>query len=62
MNEIVLEDSDPTVFAKCPKCCAHYNGKLQGNYFAKAYPRKKWARGQVCENCGTEMQFMYEVK
>lgn len=73
MNEVVLDDSDPTVFAKCPKCCASYTGKVQGDYFAKAYPRRKWGRiircpdcnqahAQVCENCHTDMQFIYEVK
>jgi len=68
MPDVTLEPSDPTIFAKCPKCCAHYTGKVVGTYFAKAYPRKKKGRSaedvianQVCENCGTPMQFMYEV-
>lgn len=69
MNEIKLELSDPTIFAKCPRCCAHYLGKVVGDYYAKAYPRRREDRSaeevaaaQVCENCQTPMQFMYEVR
>lgn len=69
MTDIVLEPNDPTIWAKCPQCTKSYLGAKVGNYFAKAYPRKKAGRsaedvisGQVCENCGTPMQFLYEVK
>lgn len=69
MADVTLETSDPTVWAKCPKCTASYMGNITGNYFAKAYPRRRKDRtaaevvaAQVCDNCSTPMQFMYEVK
>jgi hypothetical protein len=69
MLDVTLLDSDPTIWAKCPKCCASYLGKHVGNYFAMAYPRRKAGRtvqevlaDKACENCSTPMQFLYEVK
>jgi hypothetical protein len=69
MNDISLELSDPTVWGKCPKCTASYPGKHVGDYFAKAYPRKKDTRTaeevlalQKCDNCGGPLDFMYEVR
>lgn len=69
MNGPKLDLSDPTIFAKCPRCCASYLGKKVGDYYAKAYPRRREDRtaadvvaAQVCENCQTPMQFMYEVR
>lgn len=68
VDSITLLETDPTIFARCPKCTASYNGKHVGEYFAKAYPRKRRGRDtqdvlsdKVCDNCGTQMQFMYEV-
>ncbi len=69
MNDVTLSLYDPVIFAKCPKCTASYPGKNVGDYFAKAYPRRRLGRtaqevvsAQRCDNCGTDMQFMYEVK
>lgn len=68
-NEITLTPADPTVWAKCPNCTKTGRGTVTGKYFAKAYPRrfKQYTyedvlRGEVCDNCGTDMQFLYEVK
>lgn len=71
--DIKLEPSDPTVWGKCPKCTASYPGRKVGDYFAKAFPRKKPrdkdARTpqevlalQQCDNCGGPLDFMYEVR
>jgi hypothetical protein len=62
MSETRLGDNDPTVFAKCPRCCVTGPGAKQGNYFAKAYTRNQWKRGQSCENCGFLMAFVREIK
>ncbi len=71
MSEIVMTPSDPTVWAKCPKCTQSYLGNVVGKYFAKAYPKRSGKQvltaeqvveREKCENCGTDMQFMYEVK
>lgn len=68
MSDISLVPSDPTVWGKCTKCTASYPGKKVGDYFAKAYPRKKPGRTaeevlalQQCDNCGGPLYFMYEV-
>lgn len=69
MRNITLDPSDPTIWGKCPKCTASYPGKKVGDYYAKAFPRKREGRtaaevlaGQTCENCGSVLEFMYEVK
>lgn len=62
VNEIRLTDSDRTVFSVCPKCNAGGLGQKAPRYFSMAYSRKQWARKPKCENCGTDMQFSYEVK
>jgi ribosomal protein L34E len=61
-NEITLSPQDPTVFAKCPKCTRRGNGVLQGRYYGTAYTRRKWDRKPQCENCGTPMELLHEVK
>lgn len=59
---IKLEFDDPTIFAKCSgRCTRSYPGKKVGDYFAKAYTVRKWKRGQVCDNCGSKMAFLFEV-
>lgn len=69
MTDIKLEVFDPTVWGKCPKCTRTGTGVHVGNYFAKAYPRQKLGRSaqdviskETCENCGTQMELLYEVK
>jgi hypothetical protein len=62
MDEIRMLPSDPAVWAKCPKCCKTGLGVPVGQYYSKAYTEDKWARGQQCENCGTDMQFLYRLK
>ena len=60
---ITLDYDDPTIFAICSgECCQHYRGKKVGNYFGKAYTVRKWKHGPVCDNCGSPMQAIYEVK
>lgn len=68
MIDVRLDLSDPTIWAKCPKCTSSYLGKKVGDYFAKAFPRRRKERTtaevvaqQVCENCGGPLEFMYEV-
>jgi hypothetical protein len=61
-KQISLTDTDPTIFAKCPRCSVTGLGVVVGKNFQKAYTRKQWARGQACDNCGFLMAFMYEVK
>lgn len=62
MFKITLSDEDPTVFAKCPRCCRTGKGVITGDYYARAYPRKKWGKGKSCPNCETPLVVMYEVK
>lgn len=62
MREVRLTESDRTVFAGCPKCNVSGNGMKAAKYYSMAYSRKQWARGPQCDNCGTDMQFKYEVK
>lgn len=60
---IKLDFDDPTVFAKCGGACTrHFPGKKVGTYFAKAYTVRKWKRHPKCDNCGSPMVFLYEVK
>lgn len=68
MSDVRLELSDPSVWGKCPKCTSSYLGKKVGDYFAKAFPRRRKGRTaadvlavQVCENCGGPLELMYEV-
>jgi len=63
MIEIRLDYSDPTVFAACGGACNHhYPGKKVGMYFGKAYTERQWKRHPVCDNCGSPMRFLYEVR
>jgi hypothetical protein len=68
-SEITLSLADPVVWGKCPQCTKSGRGVHVGSYFAKAFPRRKLFRsaqdvlaGEVCENCSTPLEFMYEVK
>lgn len=61
-KEIVLSESDRTKFAKCLVCCKTGIGVKVGDYFSMAYSAKQWARQPVCDNCGTAMTLIYEVK
>lgn len=61
--KISLDFDDPTTFAVCGGSCNRsYPGKKVGNYFGKAYTDRKWKRGQVCDNCGGPMKFLFEVE
>jgi hypothetical protein len=62
VDDIRILPSDPTVWAKCPKCCKTGLGVHVGQYFSKAYTADKWARGQICENCETPMVELYRLK
>lgn len=62
MTDVRLLDEDPQVFARCPKCCAGGIGVPFGQVFLKAYPPRKWDRGQSCDNCDTPMERLYEVR
>ncbi len=60
---IVLTDDDPTIFAKCPYCTRRGRGVVEGNYYARAFSKKKWGKGnKTCPNCKTRLEVMYEVK
>lgn len=60
---IILTADDPTIFAKCPTCTRTGVGVVTGNYYARAFSRKKWGKGnKACPNCGTRLEVMYEVK
>ena len=61
MKQIRLTDSDRTIFAVCPKCNVSGLGMKAPRYFSMAYTRRQWKRGPVCDNCGTSMQYKYEV-
>jgi hypothetical protein len=62
-QQIVLKDDDPTIFAKCPSCTRTGRGVVVGNYYARAFSRKKWGKGnKACPNCQTRLVVMYEVK
>lgn len=60
-NEIRLTVSDRTVFAVCPNCNRTGKGLKAANFYSMAYTKRQWARQPKCENCGTDMQFSYEV-
>jgi len=59
---VASQEELPTVFAKCPSCCRTGRGVVVGDYYSKAYTKRKWAQGQVCENCSTPMKYLYEVR
>jgi hypothetical protein len=61
MNEITLNESDRTFFAKCPVCCKTGKGVPVGDYYCMAYTRRQWSRNPKCENCETPMRFLYEI-
>jgi hypothetical protein len=62
MTELTLGPEDPTVFAKCNRCDPGKPGSKVGNYYGRAYPRRKWDRKPKCENCKTPMSLLFEVK
>jgi len=60
---IRLDFDDPTVFAKCGGHCSKLGpGSKINNIFYKAYPKRRWDRGVVCDNCGSPMVKLYEAK
>ena len=63
MNAVALTPDDPTIFAVCSGACSrHFPGKKVGNYFGKAYTVRKWKRNPKCDNCGSPMRSIYEVR
>ena len=60
-REITLTVDDPTIWAKCPNCCRAGTGVVVGNYYARAYSRRRWGKGKTCPNCETRLEIMYEV-
>lgn len=63
MADIVFGPDDPTVFAKCSGYCSRTGvGSTINRLFLKAYPRRKWVRKPVCDNCKRPMVKLYEVK
>ena len=62
MQEVRLTDSDRTIFAICPVCNRSGLGLKAPKYFSMAYTRKQWKRNPVCDQCGTAMEYKYEVK
>lgn len=53
---------DPTVFAKCSGPCTRTGrGAKAGEYMGKAFTPKKFARGPLCENCGSAMVELHRV-
>jgi hypothetical protein len=62
MSEVSLSDSDRTIFSICPNCNKKGKGVPVGNIYSMAYTRRQWQRNPKCENCNTDMQFIYEVK
>lgn len=62
MSEIRLTADDPTIFVKCPQCTRTGRGVVVGNYFATAYSRKKWGKGnKTCPNCETKLEIFREI-
>ena len=58
-----LPIEDPSVFSKCSgKCCKRGPGQTQENYFGKAYTKRQWERGPLCENCSSPMELLFELK
>jgi len=58
-----LDFDDPTIFAICSGACSqHGPGSKVGNYFAKAYTRRKWSKKPKCDNCAAPMRRLYEVE
>jgi uncharacterized protein (DUF983 family) len=62
MKEVSLNEADRTIFSVCPKCNRTGKGRLAPNYYSMAYTKRQWATGPKCENCGTSMQFVHEVR
>jgi hypothetical protein len=62
MIDVRLNPSDPTVFAKCPKCGLGGRGRKFGFYFGKAYTVSQWRREPVCDNCETPMVAIYIIE
>ena len=62
-RDIVLTDDDPTIWGKCPNCTKTGTGVVTGNFYARAFSKKKWGKGnKTCPNCETRLEIMYEVK
>ena len=62
-SPIRLEYDDPVIFAACSGVCnQHYPGKKIGKYYGKAYTVRQWKRSPVCDNCGSQMRYLYEIR
>lgn len=60
---IALHYDDPTIFAKCGGSCSKMGrGSVTARIFYRAYPRRDWEHGQVCENCKSPMVILYELQ
>lgn len=62
MTDIFLNQEDPVIFAKCPKCSRSGTGVKVGNYYGKAFTERRWKRNPVCENCETPLVVMFEIE
>lgn len=61
-KEVTLTASDPTMFSRCPKCNVSGLGVPLGDINCKAYTKREWRQNHDCENCGTQMVLLYEVR
>lgn len=61
-DKISLSPEDPTIFAKCPRCCKTGRGEKIGDIFLKAYTTRRWKRDSLCENCGSQLIVIFEVQ
>lgn len=60
-DKVSLSPEDPTIFAKCPRCCKSGVGQKLGDIFLKAFTVRRWKRSPICENCGTDLIILYEI-
>lgn len=61
-GQITLDYDDPVVFAKCGgRCSQRGPGSSIANIFYKAYPRRRWDKHPVCDNCKSPMVMLYEI-
>jgi hypothetical protein len=59
---IELNDRDLTNFMVCKKCNRRGLGQPLGDINCKAYTKRDASMKPECENCGSEMTLIYEVK
>jgi hypothetical protein len=59
---LTLNEDDPTIFAKCPRCTKRGNGRSVMSYYAASYSIRRWRRNPQCENCETPMQEIYRIE